>query len=536
MAPPPAISANPAIQDISRWLTSRLSEPWSAPAVSPLLTKEILEKALVYFRHLDPLVRVGLILACLTLRRGVAMEMKAELEQLAAKALEDDDDWVKSVGAAVGRFCGTLELGAVEDQFPSVSTSLQSLRLTLDKLALSDRLQLALSPKENAYLCPHVLPAPVPPRPSAPSHHHFRLRQKTGGKNQRVDDGSNETDTGRADPRGNSAHRAGNHIVGSYSTSHLQQIPSRHGLGLTAFGSSSRGLGPPLGRSSSCSAMLRGGGAGAGGKKPKLKQLDVSDVIALQRLQSMTSSTSSADARRADGPPPVPVPLSGASAADGASNPVLKNGPSHPLLKKRHSHSMSPLPAGPGKKRPVPGGVTPEDALPSSASPSGNADAASPARGVMGAGRAFSSVSDPTSPSPAAVEDASLASLRVGAPVGGSHASPVPPSQEEGEIEGEEDALVAVTATPAAAAVILSGQESAGAALLPNPLDPRHALGGRPLGEDKRGDGSRGGGVALPFLEGAALEEERRRQEGLSHVTEALSEALSKAGGGSSIL
>lgn len=78
------------------------------------LDGEILEAVTNQFSRLEPMVRVRLLLSTLFLpaeRRDGAL--RPALERLAEVAASEDDEWVRVVGAAVGRFDGRLHIEEV---------------------------------------------------------------------------------------------------------------------------------------------------------------------------------------------------------------------------------------------------------------------------------------------------------------------------------------------------------------------------------------------------------------------------------------
>ena len=65
------------------------------------------------FEKLDPLHKVRLLMSALFLRPAALAAARPQLVQLAHAASTDDDEWVRVVGRAVGRYDGRLDLEAM---------------------------------------------------------------------------------------------------------------------------------------------------------------------------------------------------------------------------------------------------------------------------------------------------------------------------------------------------------------------------------------------------------------------------------------
>ena len=108
------------LRDVLAWAQSKLDRPWSAVAFAPHLNKETVEGLITRFSLLDPQARVMVVMATLSIRRNLRVELKPELERLIEIAKRDSDDWVRAM-AFVAQDCdGKLNPGAVLQEFSGV--------------------------------------------------------------------------------------------------------------------------------------------------------------------------------------------------------------------------------------------------------------------------------------------------------------------------------------------------------------------------------------------------------------------------------
>eukprot|EP00798_Chlamydomonas_sp_ICE-L_P020748 gene20748-27567_t len=102
--------------DAVAWANSKLQGDWSAISVASQLSQSKLRDLLPVFSKgkLDNMVKVRLLMASLFISRQGRLEMEEELQKLASLAMSDDDEWVKTMGLAVGPdFSGQLDMDAV---------------------------------------------------------------------------------------------------------------------------------------------------------------------------------------------------------------------------------------------------------------------------------------------------------------------------------------------------------------------------------------------------------------------------------------
>ncbi len=102
--------------DAVSWANSKLQGDWSAAAVASHLSQQKLRDLLPVFSKgkMDNMVKVRLLIACLFLSKQERRQMADDLSQLAELAKGDEDEWVRTIGLAVGSdFSGQLDLDAV---------------------------------------------------------------------------------------------------------------------------------------------------------------------------------------------------------------------------------------------------------------------------------------------------------------------------------------------------------------------------------------------------------------------------------------
>ena len=86
-----------ATRDIILWASNKLERPWSSPAFTPLLSKEVVDALLPRFSQLEPGVRMRVILSSISLRRAAMSELRDDLIRLTEHAKKDNDEWVRIV-------------------------------------------------------------------------------------------------------------------------------------------------------------------------------------------------------------------------------------------------------------------------------------------------------------------------------------------------------------------------------------------------------------------------------------------------------
>ncbi len=111
------------VKDVEIWANTKLSGDWSAPGVVGQIDQHKLNLLGSVFStgKLDQLVKVRLLIACILLPSFRKAELTAELATLSEAACNDEDEWVRVMGFAVGDFSGQLDLAAVRKQNSMVS-------------------------------------------------------------------------------------------------------------------------------------------------------------------------------------------------------------------------------------------------------------------------------------------------------------------------------------------------------------------------------------------------------------------------------
>jgi hypothetical protein len=107
-------------RDTETLVSTRLKEPWSAPSFAGNLKREVIEVIQQRYPHLEQPVRLRVLLCALSLKKGPLSALGPELRKLAEMAKDDEDDWVRVFGHAVGDFNGPLDLEAVKEAVPEV--------------------------------------------------------------------------------------------------------------------------------------------------------------------------------------------------------------------------------------------------------------------------------------------------------------------------------------------------------------------------------------------------------------------------------
>ncbi|KAK3288821.1 hypothetical protein CYMTET_3719 [Cymbomonas tetramitiformis] len=165
-----------AQKDTETLVATRLKEPWSAPFFAGSLTNEVAENVISRYDGLEKHVRLRTVLAALSLKKGPQRNLRPSLISLAREAKNDEDEWVRVIGHAVGEFSGPLDMKAVAEEFPQVASMMQSLEKRLQD---SDGVDLGRTPEtrplEDAYLTSNLTAAP-----SLRPHRHFTLRENVG--------------------------------------------------------------------------------------------------------------------------------------------------------------------------------------------------------------------------------------------------------------------------------------------------------------------------------------------------------------------
>jgi hypothetical protein len=101
--------------DVEIWANTKLQGEWSGHGIISQIDQTKLQMLGAVFSKgkLDQLVKVRLLIACILLPAQRKKELAAELSQLGSAACNDDDEWVRVMGCAVGNFSGHLDLEAV---------------------------------------------------------------------------------------------------------------------------------------------------------------------------------------------------------------------------------------------------------------------------------------------------------------------------------------------------------------------------------------------------------------------------------------
>eukprot|EP00959_Pyramimonas_sp_CCMP1952_P226027 4726907-Pyramimonas_sp.AAC.1 len=107
-------------RDTETLVSTRLMEPWSAPSFAGNLKSEVIETVQQRYPHLEQPVRLRVLLSALSLKKGPLSALGPQLRKLAEMAKDDEDDWVRVFGHAVGDFNGPLDLEAVKEAVPEV--------------------------------------------------------------------------------------------------------------------------------------------------------------------------------------------------------------------------------------------------------------------------------------------------------------------------------------------------------------------------------------------------------------------------------
>eukprot|EP00854_Cymbomonas_tetramitiformis_P005065 gene5065-6167_t len=110
-----------AQKDTETLVATRLKEPWSAPFFAGSLTNEVAENVISRYDGLEKHVRLRTVLAALSLKKGPQRNLRPSLISLAREAKNDEDEWVRVIGHAVGEFSGPLDMKAVAEEFPQES-------------------------------------------------------------------------------------------------------------------------------------------------------------------------------------------------------------------------------------------------------------------------------------------------------------------------------------------------------------------------------------------------------------------------------
>jgi hypothetical protein len=138
-------------QEIEAWLFERLSESWSAPRLAPLLTVEILERALQKFKTIDTQIKMQLLLSFLHISEQKRLQLATKIEvlrqlphalslpqqrrcvqEVCELACSDPDDWVGFFGHMLREFgrSGKLDLNPPPNS--AMQSGLAELRLACE--------------------------------------------------------------------------------------------------------------------------------------------------------------------------------------------------------------------------------------------------------------------------------------------------------------------------------------------------------------------------------------------------------------------
>lgn len=86
------------------WLNAKLSDSWSSLSVTSTLTKDVMRSIKEHFILFSVEVKLRLLISCIGLRKLSLKELEADIKDLCALAMEDDDDWVQAMGAFISSF------------------------------------------------------------------------------------------------------------------------------------------------------------------------------------------------------------------------------------------------------------------------------------------------------------------------------------------------------------------------------------------------------------------------------------------------
>eukprot|EP00193_Tetraselmis_chui_P021787 CAMPEP_0177793830 /NCGR_PEP_ID=MMETSP0491_2-20121128/25301_1 /TAXON_ID=63592 /ORGANISM="Tetraselmis chuii, Strain PLY429" /LENGTH=338 /DNA_ID=CAMNT_0019316405 /DNA_START=108 /DNA_END=1120 /DNA_ORIENTATION=- len=169
------MAAHKSERDVAYWTSSRLSGAWSSlDSFGMRLDAEILEAVTNQFSRLEPMVRVRLLLSTLFVPSERVAVLRPALDRLAEVAASEDDEWVRVVGAAVGRFDGRLHIDEVQKESTLVETTIRQLGQELEAGAGAA----GFRPLEEIYLSHRLQKAKgLDPNMKPPAHGHFTLRE-----------------------------------------------------------------------------------------------------------------------------------------------------------------------------------------------------------------------------------------------------------------------------------------------------------------------------------------------------------------------
>jgi hypothetical protein len=107
-------------RDVPLWTSNKLAGPWSATSIIDDLTPEELERINAAYHHLDPLVRVRLLIACALLPPERKEYMADAFKALLDRAVNDTNNWVRLYGCALDAATGTFRFDRAYESFPDV--------------------------------------------------------------------------------------------------------------------------------------------------------------------------------------------------------------------------------------------------------------------------------------------------------------------------------------------------------------------------------------------------------------------------------
>ena len=141
-------------RDLVLQFSNRLAGEWSANSVCGLLTEESIDyvASAKKWEAMEPLIRARLVLSPLFLRKYDLDEMHGHVMKLRGMAVDDRNEWVKMLGAAVGEYDGRIHTDEVENVMPMVKSSIDEIAKLAEGVD-----PLMYRPLEEDYLIDEVL-------------------------------------------------------------------------------------------------------------------------------------------------------------------------------------------------------------------------------------------------------------------------------------------------------------------------------------------------------------------------------------------
>lgn len=141
-------------RDLVLQFSNRLAGEWSANSVCGLLTEGAIDyiASAKKWEAMEPLIRARLVLSPLFLRKYDLDDMHDHVRRLRCMAVEDRNEWVKMLGAAVGEYDGRIHTDEVEEAMPMVESSIDEIAKLAEGVD-----PLMYRPLEEEYLIDEVL-------------------------------------------------------------------------------------------------------------------------------------------------------------------------------------------------------------------------------------------------------------------------------------------------------------------------------------------------------------------------------------------